>query len=269
MEVSDDKDKERGQKQKEVQRETKNSSTLFAERETKKAVETAFAMADTAETGKLTKDQLKVVLEGLINSGHDAAFISDKKMLDNDDSLRMFIEVADRDGDKLINLNELLIILDLGDEKLDHKEMFTKLVKAADKDGNGLITTEELRFMIVTAGLEEEDEASEMANMFMAMGDTSGDKKLKIEEVVSLFIDGPKEEEPMDKMKQIFRMYDTNADGFISKKELLEYINSMGYVDEDDTPDYVTMMVNALISGADEDNDGKLNYEEFCYMLQS
>merc|ERR1719186_1753147 len=122
MEVSDDKDKERGQKQKEVQREPKNSSTLFAERETKKAVETAFAMADTTETGKLTKDQLKVVLEGLINSGHDAAFISDKKMLDNDDALRMFIEVADRDGDKLINLNELLIMMDLGDEKLEHQQ---------------------------------------------------------------------------------------------------------------------------------------------------
>merc|ERR1719186_104122 len=267
MEVSDDKDKERGQKQKEVQRETKNSSTLFSERETKKAVETAFAMADTAETGKLTKEQLKVVLEGLINDGLDAAFISDKKMLDNDDSLRMFIEVADRDGDKLINLNELLIMMDLGDEKMDHKEMFTKLVKAADKDGNGLITTEELRFMIVTAGFEEEDEASGMANMFMAMGDTSGDKKLKIEEVVSLFIDGPKEEEPMDKMKQIFRMYDTDADGFISKKELLEYINSMGYVDEDDTPEDVNMMVNMLMAGSDEDRDGKLSYEEFSDII--
>merc|ERR1719186_83003 len=253
MEVSDDKDKERGQKQKEVQRETKNSSTLFAERETKKAVETAFAMADTAETGKLTKDQLKVVLEGLINSGHDAAFISDKKMLNNDDSLRMFIEVADRDGDKLINLNELLIILDLADEKLDHKEMFTKLVKAADKDGNGLITTEELRFMIVTAGFASEETATQMANMNMGLGDIRGDKKLKIEEVVNLFIQEPEEQDPKEAMKQVFRMFDTNADGSISKKELAAFMKTMGFVDEDDTPDYVDMMVNTLISGADDD----------------
>jgi calmodulin len=259
MEVSDDEEKKLEEKRKEDKKEAK------------KVVERAFTMVvtGTAETGKLTRDQFKVVLAGLIDSGHDIAFISDKKMLENNDSLDMFIEVADRDGDKLINLNELLIIMDLGDEKLDSEEEIKEAFKVFDKDGNGLITTEELRFMIVTAGFEEEDEASGMAKMFMTMGDKRGDKKLKIEEVVNLFVDGPEDEDPKDEMKRMFRMYDTNADGFISKKELLEYINSMGYVDEDDTPDYVNMMVNALISGADEDKDGKLTYEEFCYMLQS
>ena len=62
-------------------------------------------------------------------------------------------------------------------------------------------------------------------------------------------------------------MFDTNADGSISKKELAEFMKTMGFVDEDDTPEDVAMMANMLMAESDEDNDGKLSYEEFCKIM--
>merc|ERR1719397_145356 len=251
---------------KEVEEDESDSADNECDEKKKKLVKTAFAKADTEGTGKLRKDQLKVALGELIESGYDAAFITNKKMLDDDDTLKMFIEITDRDGDKLVNLNELLIIMD--SEKLDHKEMLAKLVKAADKDGNGLITAEELKFLVVKAGFEtDENDATEMANMFISMGDLDGDKKLKIEEVVNLFTDGPPEEDSKEMMKRMFKIYDTNEDGFLSKKELKEYIKIMGFVDEDDTPVEMAIMVNRLMFGSDEDKDVKLSYEGLCNIL--
>merc|ERR1712030_112888 len=91
------------------------SKRKIVENAKKKFVEKVFMKYDTAGDGKLNKEQLKMTLLEIIKSGNDAAFITDKKMLDDDDVLRMFIDVADRDGDKLVNLKELLIILELGD----------------------------------------------------------------------------------------------------------------------------------------------------------
>jgi len=259
-------------------------------KETKEAVETAFAKADTEGTGKLTRDQLEGVLRELSESGHDTDFLLGKKILipkwftyimgcqiQYDDAVSLFIEVADRDGDKLINLNELLMIMNLGDEDLNHKEMLTKMITASaklcednssgrhifgepifgeptNKDRNGLVTIKELRYMMFLAGLEGETR--------MALIKMDEDKKLKIEEVVNLFIEPKKAKEmgQKEEMKQIFRLFDTNADGFISKEELAESFLFAG----DDTPEEIKMVANQFMA----EKNGKLNYEEFCNFLE-
>merc|ERR1711936_963809 len=181
---------------------------------------------------------------------------------------KMFVAVADRDGDNLINLDELLYIFELGDEKPEKKEMFTKMLKAADTDKNGFISANELKTFATTLKLEDdEDEIEEMVKMFMMMGDSDGDRKLSIEELVTFFTEGPKKEDPKEEMKRMFRMHDTNDDGFISKKEVLGFFKMMGFVDEDDTPAEARMMINMMVSQSDEDKDGKLSYEEFCKLM--
>ena len=64
-------------------------------------------------------------------------------------------------------------------------------------------------------------------------------------------------------MKTMFRMYDCDGDGFISKKELANFWNS----DDDDAE--TNQMIQMMMELADEDEDGKLSYDEFCKMMES
>merc|ERR1711970_985499 len=165
----------------------KASSKMGSDELTKETVEKAFAKADENETGKLAATQLKVALLELMESGSDACFITDKEMLDDEKTMKIFVAVADRDEDNLINLDELLYILDLGDEKPDEKEMFKKMLKASDQDVNGFISADELKTFALTLKLEEEDEIDEMVKMFTMMADVDGDRKLSIDELLTFF----------------------------------------------------------------------------------
>eukprot|EP00091_Calanus_sinicus_P001865 TRINITY_DN11898_c0_g1_i3.p2 TRINITY_DN11898_c0_g1~~TRINITY_DN11898_c0_g1_i3.p2 ORF type:complete len:111 (+),score=49.65 TRINITY_DN11898_c0_g1_i3:426-758(+) len=107
-----------------------------------------------------------------------------------------------------------------------------------------------------------------MINMIIRVCDTDGSQKVKAEEVVSFMVNGgPKEKDPKEEAKMMFRMFDTNKDGFISKKELAGFLKQMGG-DDDEDDSMLKMMRNVMLAGADEDEDGKLNYEEFTKMME-
>ena len=93
--------------------------------------------------------------------------------------------------------------------------------------------------------------------------DTS--KKIKPEEFLSFMIDGPKEKDPKEDAKKIFRCL-TDKDRYISKKELAAYFKDM-MADDDDDDDFIKMNSKMMLASADEDEDGKLNLEEFTKMM--
>merc|ERR1719508_472908 len=188
-------------------------------------------------------------------------------MVKDDDMMEMLMEMVDGDGDKMVSLNELLkfISKDEKTDDVDEKEMFKRMIKAADKDGNGFLSAAELKGFLLKMEMEDDEEI----DLFFMMADADGDKKLKIEEVISFVTGEKKEEDPKEKMKRMLRMCDCDGDGFISKKEIVQFLKTMGLVDEDDTPSDVKMIINMTMSMADEDKDGKLNYEEFCKMMDN
>ena len=102
--------------------------------------------------------------------------------------------------------------------------------------------------------------------MIIRMCSTDGTRKVKAEEVVSYFIDGPKDKSPQEEAKMMFKMFDTNGDGYIDKKELVKYMKEMVCDDDDDDSD-LKLMMKLIVASADEDEDGKLNYEEFTKMM--
>ena len=69
-----------------------------------------------------------------------------------------------------------------------------------------------------------------LIEMFMRIADKDGDRKLKIDEVVNMFVESEvhttdeEEEDQKERMKALFRMYDCNGDGVINKKELMEML---------------------------------------------
>merc|ERR1719186_1239850 len=190
--------------------------------------------------------------------------------------MEMVMEAVDGDGDRMVSLDELLFMLKISEGDIDSKEMFKRMIRAADKDRNGFLSAAELKGFMLEMKMKDEDDEDidEHVNMFFMMADTDGDKKLKIEEVISFFTgekkfdtEKLKKKDPKEEMKTMFRMCDCNGDGFISKKEIVQFLKTMGLVDEEDTPAEVKMVINMTMSMADEDKDGKLNYEEFCKMM--
>ena len=62
-------------------------------------------------------------------------------------------------------------------------------------------------------------------------------------------------------------MYDTNGDGYICRKELAAYMKDL--VAEDVADDsYIKMTSLIILASADEDGDGKLNFEKFTDLIE-
>ena len=102
----------------------------------------------------------------------------------------------------------------------------------------------------------------EKIDIVIKMTAIGGDNKVKIEEVIKLFTG--KKEDPRQMMGAMFRMYDVDGNGYISKKELARFMQISDDYDDDKADFGTKMMVEMIMMMVDQDEDGKLNYEEFC-----
>ena len=64
-------------------------------------------------------------------------------------------------------------------------------------------------------------------------------------------------EEQISELKKAFDVMDANNDGQVTKEELKSLLQGLGEEVTDE-------IVNEMISIADENGDGKVNFEEFC-----
>merc|ERR1712013_824443 len=174
--------------------------------ERKIQVEKAFANADKDGTGTLSINQFMEAMQELTED-------DEKEDFKNKGLAEIVIMSVDGDGDKAVTLEELMKVIN---EEMDDEMMFRNLIKNADKDGDGLINAEELN---------------------------------------AFFTGGPKKEDPKEEAKRMFRMFDTNKDGYIDKKELAGYFKEM-MGDDDDDDSTLRMMSNMMLASADEDEDG-------------
>ena len=223
--------------------------------ERKIQVEKAFANADKDGTGTLSINQFMEAMQELTED-------DEKEDFKNKGLAEIVIMSVDGDGDKAVTLEELMKVIN---EEMDDEMMFRNLIKNADKDGDGLINAEELKTLMMKMD-PEEDDIEMTVNMMIRMCAHDASKKIKPDELIAFFTGGPKKEDPKEEAKRMFRMFDTNKDGYIDKKELAGYFKEMmGDDDEDDST--LRMMSNMMLASADEDEDGKLNYEEFTKMM--
>ncbi len=69
-------------------------------------------------------------------------------------------------------------------------------------------------------------------------------------------------QEQIDELRKAFDVMDENKDGQVTKDELKKLLQGLGEEVTDE-------IVNEMISIADEDGDGKVNFTEFCKAASS
>ncbi|KAK8591306.1 hypothetical protein V6N13_031354 [Hibiscus sabdariffa] len=128
-----------------------------------------------------------------------------------------------------------------------------------DKDGDGCITMEELA--IAVKSLDQNPTEEELQNMIDEV-DTDGNGAIKFGEFLNLMARKMKETEAEDDLREAFRVFDKDQDGYISPHELRLVMNNIGEKVTDEE-------LEQMIREADLDGDGQVNYDEFFRMMMA
>lgn len=139
-------------------------------------------------------------------------------------------------------------------QKLELKEAFDEF----DKDGSGTITTKELLPVLRSIGQNpSEDEILSLVIEY----DVNGDGTIDFDEFVEMMTKQNLENvDQTAEIKEAFKMFDRDGNGYIDMKELRMVITRIGQPLTAEDAD-------ELMQGADLDGNGKLDYNEFARMI--
>ncbi|KAE9621662.1 putative EF-hand domain pair protein [Lupinus albus] len=143
----------------------------------------------------------------------------------------------------------------LTDEQISE---FKKAFSFYDKDGDGYITTKELGTVMRSLGQNPtEAELQDMINEV----DADGSGTIDFPEFLNLMAKKMKDTDSEEELKEAFRAFDKDQNGFISAAELRQ-ITILGEKLTDEE-------VDKMIREADVDGDGQINYKEFVKVMMS
>ena len=130
-----------------------------------------------------------------------------------------------------------------------------------DKDHDGRITTRELGAIMRSLGQNPtEADLQDMINE----ADTDDSGTMEFTKFLDIMSSRMKDTDTSieDELKEAFRVFDKDGNGFISAAELRHVMTYLGEkLTEEEVDD--------VIGEGDVDNDGQLNYEEFVKMMVS
>ncbi|XP_042520551.1 calcium-dependent protein kinase 2-like [Macadamia integrifolia] len=155
---------------------------------------------------------------------------------------------------KLKKLALKVIAENLSEEEIKGlKAMFANM----DTDKSGTITYEELKTGLARLGSKlSEAEVQQL----MEAADVDGDGSIDYIEFITATMHRHKLERD-EHLYKAFQYFDKDSSGFITRDELETAMKDYGMGDEDS--------IREIIQEVDTDNDGRINYEEFCTMMRS
>ncbi|KAK6149288.1 hypothetical protein DH2020_016813 [Rehmannia glutinosa] len=133
------------------------------------------------------------------------------------------------------------------------KAMFTNM----DTDNNGTITYEELKAGLARLGSKlTETEVRQL----MDAADVDGNGTIDYIEFITATMHRHRLERE-ENLYKAFQYFDKDSSGFITRDELETAMQEYGMGDPS--------TIREIISEVDTDNDGRINYEEFCTMMRT
>lgn len=143
---------------------------------------------------------------------------------------------------------------DLSDDKIaEYKEAFALF----DKDGNGHVTVKELGIVMRSLG-QNPTEAELQAMIDEVDKDSNG--TVDFTEFCKLMQKQQSAPDQEEALREAFRMFDRDGNGYISANELKHVMCNLG-------EKLTESEVEDMIKEADVDADGMVNYEEFVGMM--
>lgn len=141
----------------------------------------------------------------------------------------------------------------------DQVAEFHEAFRLFDKDGDQRITWSEVG--IVMRALGQRPSEDELRKLIKEV-DADGNGTIEFHEFLHMMSKKSKDVDREKELKEAFRILDRNGDGFITHDELSTVMANLGekLTAED---------IDDMIKEADVDKDGKVNFHEFCIILNS
>ncbi|XP_019365207.1 PREDICTED: calmodulin, striated muscle-like [Gavialis gangeticus] len=134
---------------------------------------------------------------------------------------------------------------------------FKEAFSLFDKDGDGSITTKELGTVMRSLGQNPTE--AELQNMIGEV-DADGSGTIDFPEFLSLMARKIRGADSEEDIREAFRVFDKDGNGYISAAELRHVMTNLGEKLSDEE-------VEEMIREADCNSDGQVNYEEFVRMM--
>ena len=141
------------------------------------------------------------------------------------------------------------------DQRKDFQDIFDQF----DKDKDGMITARELANAMYSMGQMPTDDE---VNAMIEEVDLNKDGKIDLDEFITLMTKAPADTQTQEEVINAFRVFDKEGNGLISSEELKHIMMTIGdKMTEEEAQEMVTE--------ADIDEDGMINYEEFVTMMMA
>merc|ERR1712167_206312 len=126
-------------------------------------------------------------------------------------------------------------------------------------DGDGTIDAKELGTVMRSLGQNPtEAELNDMINEV----DDDGNGNIEFNEFLKMMAAKMKDTDSEEEIKEAFKVFDKDGNGFISAAELRHVMTNLGEKLTDEE-------VDEMIREADVDGDGQINYDEFVKMMMA
>jgi len=127
-----------------------------------------------------------------------------------------------------------------------------------DKNGDGQVTASELGAVMESLGhCPTEEQLMDMVHEV----DENGNGCIELDEFIKMMSRTVQESESEKELREAFKVFDKDKDGFISAAELRNVMYNLG-------EELSELEIFEMIEEADLDGDGRVNFKEFKVMMQ-